>query len=176
MRQALPPSQAILGIEVPWPLRLSSCTKGLLSCCCSPHPPLNSYVFPLRQIIRYPWYAATLVDSCPAWLTWLRYTAFIVLYPIGVVSEVWILVEALPSVKVQSPSTSSNTRDVHPTTCLPRQNQRQVEGSSRVLLWYSMMYSLPPSPPPPTHPGRPPRCTASGCQMPSISHLTTTGS
>ena len=54
----------------------------------------------LHQIIRYPWYATTLLDSCPFFLTYLRYTAFIVLYPIGVVSELWILVEALPIVKV----------------------------------------------------------------------------
>lgn len=55
------------------------------------------------QVIRYPWYAATTAGACPAFLTWLRYTAFIILYPIGVVSEVWLLVQALPSVKVLPP-------------------------------------------------------------------------
>jgi len=53
----------------------------------------------LSEVIRYPWYAATTAGACPAFLTWLRYTAFIILYPIGVVSEVWLLVQALPSVK-----------------------------------------------------------------------------
>lgn len=56
----------------------------------------------LSEVIRYPWYAATTAGVCPAALTWLRYTAFIVLYPIGVVSEVWLLVEALPTVKANS--------------------------------------------------------------------------
>mmetsp|Transcript_15676 Transcript_15676/g.43856 ORF Transcript_15676/g.43856 Transcript_15676/m.43856 type:complete len:218 (-) Transcript_15676:1027-1680(-) len=56
-------------------------------------------VWAISEIIRYPWYAATLLDACPAFLTWLRYTAFIVLYPIGVLSEVWILVEVLPIAK-----------------------------------------------------------------------------
>lgn len=43
------------------------------------------------QTIRYPWYAATLLDDCPDSLTWLRYTAFIPLYPLGVVAEMILL-------------------------------------------------------------------------------------
>lgn len=43
------------------------------------------------QAIRYPWYAATLLNDCPKWLTWLRYTAFIPLYPAGVVAEMILL-------------------------------------------------------------------------------------
>lgn len=35
------------------------------------------------EVIRYPQYALGLLGLCPQWLTWLRYTAFIVLYPIG---------------------------------------------------------------------------------------------
>jgi hypothetical protein len=42
-------------------------------------------------MIRYPWYAATLMQDCPNWLTWLRYTAFIPLYPIGVIAEMVLL-------------------------------------------------------------------------------------
>jgi very-long-chain (3R)-3-hydroxyacyl-CoA dehydratase len=42
-------------------------------------------------MVRYPWYAATLMDDCPSWLTWLRYTAFIPLYPIGVIAEMVLL-------------------------------------------------------------------------------------
>ena len=26
----------------------------------------------LSEVIRYPWYAATLAGACPHWLTWLR--------------------------------------------------------------------------------------------------------
>ncbi|XP_024391220.1 uncharacterized protein [Physcomitrium patens] len=35
------------------------------------------------EVIRYPHYTLGLLGLCPHWLTWLRYTAFIVLYPIG---------------------------------------------------------------------------------------------
>mmetsp|Transcript_29687 Transcript_29687/g.70752 ORF Transcript_29687/g.70752 Transcript_29687/m.70752 type:complete len:219 (+) Transcript_29687:48-704(+) len=51
------------------------------------------------EVIRYPWYAATLLGRCPHALTWLRYTAFIPLYPVGVLAEVWIILEALPIAK-----------------------------------------------------------------------------
>lgn len=38
---------------------------------------------------RYPYYVlGQLGRSPPYWLMWLRYSAFIVLYPIGIVSEV----------------------------------------------------------------------------------------
>lgn len=47
------------------------------------------------QTIRYPWYAATLLDDCPDTLTWLRYTAFIPLYPLGVVAEMILLYVSL---------------------------------------------------------------------------------
>ena len=33
---------------------------------------------------RYPWYLASTVGKPPAWLTWLRYTMFIPLYPMGI--------------------------------------------------------------------------------------------
>lgn len=34
------------------------------------------------DVVRYAWYAAG--DRAPAWLTWLRYSAFIPLYPLGI--------------------------------------------------------------------------------------------
>jgi hypothetical protein len=38
---------------------------------------------------RYPYYLlGQLGVKAPYWLTWLRYSAFIVLYPIGIVAEV----------------------------------------------------------------------------------------
>lgn len=55
------------------------------------------HIFPQ---VRYPWYAATLVGACPRWLTWLRYSAFIPLYPAGVVSELAIMYVALPHLRV----------------------------------------------------------------------------
>lgn len=50
----------------------------------------------LSEVIRYPWYATTTADFCPKWLTWLRYTMFIPLYPIGVWGEMMACYLALP--------------------------------------------------------------------------------
>ena len=50
----------------------------------------------LSEVVRYPWYAAGTAGVCPAWLTWLRYTAFIPLYPVGVVGEMLAVYQALP--------------------------------------------------------------------------------
>ncbi|KAL4859657.1 Very-long-chain (3R)-3-hydroxyacyl-CoA dehydratase 2 [Chlorella vulgaris] len=57
------------------------------------------WAWALSEVIRYPWYAASLAGICPRWLTWLRYTAFIPLYPLGVVGEMWAVVLALPHIK-----------------------------------------------------------------------------
>jgi very-long-chain (3R)-3-hydroxyacyl-CoA dehydratase len=53
----------------------------------------------ISEVIRYPWYAATTAKICPFWLTWLRYTAFIPLYPVGVVGEMGAAWFALPLIK-----------------------------------------------------------------------------
>ncbi|KAL6609848.1 hypothetical protein ACP70R_039817 [Stipagrostis hirtigluma subsp. patula] len=51
-------------------------------------------------VIRYSHYALTTLKVCPAWLTYLRYTAFIPLYPIGVgPGEMLTMYQALPFVK-----------------------------------------------------------------------------
>ncbi len=50
------------------------------------------------QVIRYPWYALTALGVCPAALTWLRYTMFIPLYPVGVISEMALMYNALPAI------------------------------------------------------------------------------
>jgi very-long-chain (3R)-3-hydroxyacyl-CoA dehydratase len=50
----------------------------------------------LSEVVRYPWYAAVTAGVCPEWLTWLRYTAFIPLYPVGVVGEMHAMYLALP--------------------------------------------------------------------------------
>jgi len=42
------------------------------------------------DLIRYPFYALNTWRACPSWLYWLRYSEFMVLYPIGFVSEIWI--------------------------------------------------------------------------------------
>lgn len=53
----------------------------------------------LSEVIRYPWYAASTLQMCPQWLTWLRYTAFIPLYPIGVIGEMMSAFKALDLLK-----------------------------------------------------------------------------
>lgn len=40
------------------------------------------------ECIRYPFYAFSSVGNVPYFLKWLRYSAFIVLYPVGISSEV----------------------------------------------------------------------------------------
>lgn len=53
------------------------------------------------EVVRYPWYAATTLGACPGWLTWLRYTAFIPLYPLGVTAEMAVLADALPTLRTK---------------------------------------------------------------------------
>ncbi|KAF7805498.1 very-long-chain (3R)-3-hydroxyacyl-CoA dehydratase 2 [Senna tora] len=54
----------------------------------------------MSEIIRYSHYAFICMGSCPSWITYLRYTAFIVLYPLGVgPGEMWLMYQALPIIK-----------------------------------------------------------------------------
>ncbi|KAH9545536.1 hypothetical protein CY35_12G052800 [Sphagnum magellanicum] len=54
----------------------------------------------LSEVIRCPYYALTLMGMCPRWLTWLRYTAFIVLYPVGALyGEMLVMYQSLDPVK-----------------------------------------------------------------------------
>lgn len=49
---------------------------------------------------RYPFYALNIAGRCPPFLHWLRYTAFIVLYPLGFVGELATWIVGLPHIKV----------------------------------------------------------------------------
>ncbi|KAH0937367.1 hypothetical protein HID58_004828 [Brassica napus] len=51
----------------------------------------------IGEMIRYPHYALTCLGRCPYWLTYLRYTGFIIIYPTGL--AVLIMYKALPHVK-----------------------------------------------------------------------------
>lgn len=54
----------------------------------------------LTEVIRYPQYALNMIGLCPWWLTWLRYSIFIPLYPIGALcGEVLLVYQALPFIK-----------------------------------------------------------------------------
>ncbi|CAB4011943.1 very-long-chain (3R)-3-hydroxyacyl-dehydratase-like, partial [Paramuricea clavata] len=41
----------------------------------------------LIENVRYPFYLLQTVGYCPKWLLWLRYTAWIPLYPLGLITE-----------------------------------------------------------------------------------------
>eukprot|EP00741_Cyanophora_paradoxa_P024973 tig00000334_g24106.t1 len=51
------------------------------------------------EIIRYPFYLLSDVGFCPSFLEWLRYTAFIPLYPLGAGAEAFILYKSLPAIQ-----------------------------------------------------------------------------
>ncbi|KAJ1263246.1 hypothetical protein BS78_09G168500 [Paspalum vaginatum] len=66
----------------------------------SPSVFITFIAWSISEVIRYSHYTLTTLKSCPAWLTYLRYTAFIPLYPIGVgPGEIWTMYQALPFVK-----------------------------------------------------------------------------
>jgi len=49
----------------------------------------------LVEVPRYLFYALNLLNRVPFWLLWIRYSAFIVLYPSGVSSELRVVYKAL---------------------------------------------------------------------------------
>jgi len=49
--------------------------------------PLLLFAWTITEIIRYSMYAINLFSSPPYFLTWLRYTFFIIAYPVGVTGE-----------------------------------------------------------------------------------------
>ncbi|CAH6719663.1 very-long-chain (3R)-3-hydroxyacyl-CoA dehydratase Phs1p [[Candida] jaroonii] len=64
-----------------------------------PESPANSHwsyitvsiAWSLSEIIKYSFHTTTLKGETPDWLVWLRYSAFLVLYPLGVSSEMIIM-------------------------------------------------------------------------------------
>lgn len=52
----------------------------------------------LTEVVRYTFYASSLLQRTPPWLTWLRYTTFYVLYPTGAGSEAFDMFATLPPV------------------------------------------------------------------------------
>lgn len=51
----------------------------------------------LTEVVRYAFYARTLLGSEPKRLLWLRYTTFFVLYPTGATSEALLIYTTLPA-------------------------------------------------------------------------------
>ncbi|KAL2239523.1 very-long-chain (3R)-3-hydroxyacyl-CoA dehydratase 2 [Sesamum indicum] len=57
----------------------------------------------LSEIIRYSHYALNCLGCSPNWMTFIRYNAFIVLYPIGLFpGEMWLMYQALPFIKKEN--------------------------------------------------------------------------
>lgn len=47
------------------------------------------------EVVRYSFFVLKQVEAVPAWLNWLRYSGFLVLYPVGISSEVAMIVKAV---------------------------------------------------------------------------------
>eukprot|EP00976_Prorocentrum_cordatum_P087224 1186822-Prorocentrum_minimum.AAC.5 len=82
--------------------QLRSCLRALLNTKLVFYPKtLKPGLRRSHQVVRYPWYAFSTIGACPGWLTWLRYTVFVPMYPFGVVSEMMLLYLALPFAKAR---------------------------------------------------------------------------
>ncbi|XVF05567.1 hypothetical protein REPUB_Repub05bG0183500 [Reevesia pubescens] len=61
---------------------------------------ITFFAWSLTEVIRYSHYALNIFGNCPSWLTYMRYTSFIVLYPMGrAPGEMWLMYQALPFIK-----------------------------------------------------------------------------
>ena len=56
----------------------------------------------LVETVRYLYLALNLFQRSPVWLTWLRYSLFYILYPLGVYGEMRVLYDALPYLQERS--------------------------------------------------------------------------
>lgn len=54
------------------------------------------FAWSLTEVIRYTFYAASLLGKEPYPLLWLRYTTFFILYPVGAGSEAFVNYATLP--------------------------------------------------------------------------------
>ncbi len=68
-----------------------------------PFPQLNSspwyssmlLAWSSAELIKYLYFTCKQFDGIPYWLHWLRYSSFLVLYPIGISSEVAMIIKAV---------------------------------------------------------------------------------
>lgn len=66
------------------------------------------FAWSLTETIRYLFYALNLLNIQVSVLTWLRYSLFIVLYPLGVSGEIGVLASAIPSGLLTKATNSSS--------------------------------------------------------------------
>jgi len=62
----------------------------------SPGLTIMLFAWCLVEIVRYSYYTCHLLNLNIGILTWLRYTLFIILYPVGVIAEMWCFIDVLP--------------------------------------------------------------------------------
>uniref|UniRef100_A0A0R3RWK6 Very-long-chain (3R)-3-hydroxyacyl-CoA dehydratase n=1 Tax=Elaeophora elaphi TaxID=1147741 RepID=A0A0R3RWK6_9BILA len=55
----------------------------------------------VTEVVRYSYYGLALINAVSSLHTWLRYSLFIVLYPLGVTGELLVILAALPEVGVK---------------------------------------------------------------------------
>ncbi|KAI1724325.1 protein tyrosine phosphatase-like protein, PTPLA domain-containing protein [Ditylenchus destructor] len=60
--------------------------------------PMLLVAWSITEVIRYSFYALNLLKAVPHVLTWMRYTFFIALYPLGASGEVITMISALPEI------------------------------------------------------------------------------
>ena len=61
--------------------------------------PLLLFAWSFAEMTRYLYYALNIYNLVPYVLTWLRYSLFIVLYPVGVTGELLTMVAAYPLIR-----------------------------------------------------------------------------
>ena len=59
--------------------------------------PSLMFAWGVTEVIRYSFYFFKLLGSVPYVITWMRYTFFIVLYPLGVASELFLTYSGFPT-------------------------------------------------------------------------------
>lgn len=65
------------------------------------------FAWSFTEVIRYSFYALSLVEKPPTFLLWLRYTTFYVFYPIGASSEAFLIYATLPTSPFGKPTAAS---------------------------------------------------------------------
>uniref|UniRef100_A0A914KQX4 Very-long-chain (3R)-3-hydroxyacyl-CoA dehydratase n=1 Tax=Meloidogyne incognita TaxID=6306 RepID=A0A914KQX4_MELIC len=60
--------------------------------------PMLLIAWSITEVIRYSFYALNLINAVPSFLIWMRYTFFILLYPLGAGGELLTMFAALPEI------------------------------------------------------------------------------
>uniref|UniRef100_A0A1L8DY34 Very-long-chain (3R)-3-hydroxyacyl-CoA dehydratase n=1 Tax=Nyssomyia neivai TaxID=330878 RepID=A0A1L8DY34_9DIPT len=97
----------------------------------SPGLPLALLAWSVTEIIRYGYYALNLINNVPKFVTWLRYTTFIALYPIGVTGELLCFYWAQDYAKT------------HGVWSIEMPNRWNVTFSYFYFLWFVMLLYIP---------------------------------